>query len=252
MRYSLNLSLLFQVWELAWCMVQESERKDEALSLLFMLSYAKVGKGYPKHALTAAQMTLLAQFYEIGIIYEDDDSFPGLFFPTRAAVNLIFRSEGFGDPSDPTRAAATTAAVVASTTNTTTADNISRQPSSVYTFDRSDIKVIVESNMQVLAYVTNDLHLALLRMFVDVNLRMPNMVVGFLTREKAHSAFASGITVLQIIDFLCSHAHPKVLEGGGPPVPDHVEDMLTLWHNDFVKQSEEDKLMSSIAATQGY
>jgi hypothetical protein len=36
----------------------------------------------------------------------------------------------------------------------------------------------VETNMQVVAYCESDLHLAMLKLFVEVDVRMPNMAMG--------------------------------------------------------------------------
>jgi hypothetical protein len=40
------------------------------------------------------------------------------------------------------------------------------------------LDVIVETNMQVVAYVSSELHLAMLKLFVDISIRMPNMAMG--------------------------------------------------------------------------
>ena len=50
--------------------------QDEALSLLFMLSYCEVQRRYPCGSLTAAQQQLVLSYYYLGLIYlppEDAD-----------------------------------------------------------------------------------------------------------------------------------------------------------------------------------
>jgi hypothetical protein len=98
----------------------------------------------------------------------------------------------------------------------------------VVDFGRSSMSahfyVIVETNSQVVAYVSSDLHLAMLRLFVDITVRMPNMAMGRVTRERAKAAYRIGIRAEQIIDFLASHAHPIVSNrtDGLPVIPENV------------------------------
>jgi hypothetical protein len=39
------------------------------------------------------------------------------------------------------------------------------------------LKIIVETNNQVIAYLTNDIHFAMLQLFIDIHIKMPNMSV---------------------------------------------------------------------------
>lgn len=46
--------------------------------------------------------------------------------------------------------------------------------------------------IQVVAYTTSSLHVEMLRIFCDVRCRLPNVVVGFITRASVRRAMASG------------------------------------------------------------
>lgn len=48
------------------------------------------------------------------------------------------------------------------------------------------------SFIQVVAYTTSSLHVEMLRIFCDVRCRLPNVVVGFITRASVRRAMASG------------------------------------------------------------
>lgn len=48
---------------------------------------------------------------------------------------------------------------------------------------------------QVVAYTTSALHVEMLRIFCDVRCRLPNVVVGFITRASVRRAMASGAIV---------------------------------------------------------
>ncbi|RHY65734.1 hypothetical protein DYB38_007191, partial [Aphanomyces astaci] len=61
--------------------------------------------------------------------------------------------------------------------------------------------------------------------------RLPNLAVGFLTRESIRSALSNGISAEQIYDFLMQHAHPKML-GNSPVIPENIADQLYLWQRE--------------------
>ena len=142
------------------------------------------------------------------------------FYPTRAAINMLFKSS---------RKEGESATNVGGESN-----NVARNPDSSSAAvlrtrgNAHTLQIIVETNLQVIAYVTSDLHLAMLKLFVDLAVRMPNMAIGKITRERSKEAFRMGIRASQIIEFLLSHAHPKTSTRLSV-VPDNVCDQLLLW-----------------------
>ncbi len=83
------------------------------------------------------------------------------------------------------------------------------------------IKLLVTSNtcsasaglcdVQVYAYTSSELQVAILRLFVRAECRLPNLFVGTLTRESVTQALEFGVQADQIVSFLRQHAHPHVL-----------------------------------------
>ena len=101
--------------------------------------------------------------YNIGIVHRAGTSSTALFFPSFVAVNMIFRQAGSGQV-------------------TSLAEELS-----------SDLRIIVETNFQVCAYVQSELHLDMLKLFVDVSVRMPNMVKNY-TQHLARRNSRSSLT----------------------------------------------------------
>ena len=64
------------------------------------------------------------------------------------------------------------------------------------------LHVLVQTNFQVTAYLDNALHLAMLSLFVDIRVRLPNSVIGTISRASIKEAYRTGITAAQIINFL--------------------------------------------------
>lgn len=64
---------------------------------------------------------------------------------------------------------------------------------------------------QVYAYTTSELQVAILKLFVRAECRLPNLFVGTLTRESVTQALEFGVQADQIVSFMQQHAHPHVL-----------------------------------------
>lgn len=86
--------------------------------------------------------------------------------------------------------------------------------------------LIVETNFRVYAYTSSPLDVAILRLFSRPSVRLPNLVVGAITRESVRTALVAGITARQILAYARQHAHSSVT---GPPVPLAVAEQITLW-----------------------
>jgi transcription initiation factor TFIIH subunit 4 len=56
----------------------------------------------------------------------------------------------------------------------------------------------VETNFKVYAYTNSSLHVAMLSVFVDIVTRLPNIAIGFITRESLRSALIHGISAQQV------------------------------------------------------
>ncbi|CAM9922445.1 unnamed protein product [Choristocarpus tenellus] len=82
-----------------------------------------------------------------------------------------------------------------------------------------------------MCYTSSNLHLAMLSLFVELRARLPNAIVGAITRESMRRALAMGIGGRQVLDFLKWHSHPAVRHRS-PVVPENVADQVLLWERE--------------------
>ncbi|KAI9909940.1 hypothetical protein PsorP6_010529 [Peronosclerospora sorghi] len=71
----------------------------------------------------------------------------------------------------------------------------------------------------------------MLSVFVDIMARLPNLPIGFITRESLWSSLIHGISAQQIYDFLMKHAHPK-MRPNSPVIPENIADQIYLWERE--------------------
>jgi transcription initiation factor TFIIH subunit 4 len=147
----------------------------------------------------------------MGIVHKVESTSSALFYPSFVAVNMIFRQQN---------------------------SNLGLVHSSADE-QSMDLRIIVETNFQVCAYVQSELHLEMLKLFVEVSVRFPNMAFGTITSSKAKKAFSMGITAGQVVDFLTSHAHAQVRERLNV-IPQNVHDQLVLWEAELDRLNAED------------
>lgn len=181
-----------KVWLFLSAVISRLANQEEAISFLFVLSFCELGKPYPVSALTQLQKKLLFEFSYMGLLYLHNVK-SKFFYPTRVSIDLLLQKS------------------LATQSSSSSSSSVAPPNSLLSTPRTSAFQVIVETNNQVIAYTNNDLDLAMLGLFVEIQLRMPNMVYGKLTRDKAKAAYKVGIKASQIIDFLISHAHPIVI-----------------------------------------
>ena len=231
--YMLN-NYTAQVWEVVLTTIASSQSQEQALSLLFMLAYCKLGRGYPLEALSETQQLIIADFAQFGIVDIpgcEGRSPAGMFFPCRVAIDMIFG----GKDSTSTAGANSNQQQQhyrdIGGSSSCGDSSISISNNGTASMQQRQLSLIVETNLQVVAYMRSDIHLALLQLFVDVHVRMPNVAIGRITRDKAKQAFRSGITAAQIVEFILLHAHPCVAERW-PIIPENVTDQLVLWESE--------------------
>ncbi|KAJ0394152.1 hypothetical protein P43SY_009838 [Pythium insidiosum] len=195
-------------------------QQDDILRFLMQLSYCKTNAAYPVAALTPTQKLLLGDFTNFGLLYRHRLN-SARFYTTSLAVNLVFggrQTRSLTLSPAPSRPLAPTKQAP-----TTTEDDAAAAA------DR--LQVIVETNFKVYAYTTSTLHVAMLSVFVDIVARLPNLAVGFITRESLRSALIHGISAQQIYDFLVQHAHPR-MRARQPILPENIADQIYLWERE--------------------
>lgn len=80
----------------------------------------------------------------------------------------------------------------------------------------------------------------MLSLFLDLRTRLPNVIIGVITRESMRRALATGIKGRQVLDFLKCHAHP-VVRRRSPVVPENIADQVC--HQDPVLILEQSGLL---------
>ncbi len=89
--------------------------------------------------------------------------------------------------------------------------------------------IVLENNFRVYAYTQSLLHIRILSMFVRLEYRLPNLVVGTITRKSALKALLEyGVSAAQLLHYLRSNAHVR-MRARHPVVPDAITDQLRAW-----------------------
>lgn len=171
-------------------------KSSDILKFLFQLSYCQTNQYYAVADLTSVEQMLLNDFVDFGLLYRRKSS-SKRFFTTSLAVNLIF-----GGASGQARA------VELSTSFTQVRAGKTSQiaPGSAPEVDQgSDLTLVIETNFKIYAYTNSSLHVAMLSVFLDIVTRLPNLVVGFITRESLRSALIHGISAQHVRRGWLSH-----------------------------------------------
>ena len=92
--------------------------------------------------------------------------------------------------------------------------------------------IIVENTFKVYAYTNSKLQVGLLRLFVDIEYQLPNLIVGTISRDKVIGAVRNGISSEQVLKFLHANAHRETLSKSDP-VPFTVADQIRLWEGEL-------------------
>jgi transcription initiation factor TFIIH subunit 4 len=227
-----------QVWHFVVQYLQslESHKKHkqlarEALLLLVCLGFAQLGEAYLASGLSKDSRVMVKDLALFGLLYVRKIGKQTVFYPTRVAMELVgIKSEsGTGGASAPASMwSLSTKALNEALTNPRPQQS-------------SHLAIIVQTNFQLCAYTTSELHVSMLGLFCDVQTirRLPNIVFMTITRDSVKAAFCLGIQARQILRFLEKHAHPKCREAmmqsgtslsqGDSPVPANVIDQIWLW-----------------------
>ena len=100
--------------------------------------------------------------------------------------------------------------------------------------DTGGVSILVQTNFQVVAYTdatqaSAQLVLSTLGCFCEIKVRLPNVVVGAITRDIVKNCITQRqIRCGQILKFLETHAHPLTAKNASP-IPPNVRDQIILW-----------------------
>lgn len=234
-----------QVWHFVvqYLKSLESQEKSEqlireALTLLICLSFARVGEAYLASSLKKESRTMVKHLSLFGLLYTRKIGKATLFYPTRIAMQLIGGERTSGDSNNENT-------TLASALWSLSASTLEQALANPHPKESSHLAIIVQTNFQVCAYTTSELHVSMLGLFCDVQSirRLPNIVFLHMTRDSVKAAFHLGIQARQILRFLEKHAHPKLRELAQSnsttlgitaqcPIPSNVVDQIWLWHRE--------------------
>lgn len=226
-----------QIWEFVYERLrhlQAQNHPDDAtdvVTLLFKLAYCEYGKWYTSDNLTVEQKKLMAEFASLGIVFQEKG---GAFFPTKTAISMLYESTGLYGRA-PSKSQGDLGVGSSHGANDGGAMDMSD----------SQLKLITETTFQVTAYVESDLHFEMLQLFMEIEMRMPGMVSGRITRERTHDAFKKNITAVQILDFLHMYAH-ELCRANEHVVPSNVCDQIVLWENETKRINAESAVIYSV------
>lgn len=225
-----------QVWHFVVQYLQslESHAKKiqlarEALLLLVCLGFAQLGEAYLASSLSKDSRVMVKDLALFGLLYTRKIGKQAVFYPTRVAMELVGNQE------------AESGATAASSMWSLSSKALNAALSNPKPQNSSHLAIIVQTNFQVCAYTTSELHVSMLGLFCDVQTirRLPNLCCMQITRDSVKAAFCLGIQARQILRFLEKHAHPKVREAmlqpgtslsmSDSPVPANVSDQIWLW-----------------------
>lgn len=89
--------------------------------------------------------------------------------------------------------------------------------------------IVLETNYRLYAYTSSPIDIAVICLFTQPLVRLPNLVVGIVTRDSIRQALMAGITAEQILAYLQLKAHPALKAETTPPVPVAVAEQIVLW-----------------------
>ncbi|KAJ3317025.1 RNA polymerase II transcription factor B 52 kDa subunit [Boothiomyces sp. JEL0866] len=194
-----------QIWALLLKYLEITEQLEidlvEALNFLFQLGSLEFGQDYSIESLTTSQRTMLKDLKKLGLVYQRNSS-STRFYPTRIATSL--------------------------TSGSAMGLKLRSWKLQQSTTENPDEFIMIETNYRVYAYTNSPLQIAILSIFISMQTRFANMVVGILSRDSVREALNRGITADQIISYLSHHAHPE-MKKSKPVLPVTVVDQIKLW-----------------------
>ena len=205
------------------------EIQREALLFLISLSCCRLGDCFSSANLSKTGRVIAKDLSNFGLLYWWGRSKTGAFYPTRIALQLVGGNNGPSSTSSKNRGGGGgSGGGGVYSWSTKTLDSALAHP---HPNDSSHLAIIVQTNFQVCAYTTSDLHVNMLGLFCDLTTirRLPNVVMMSISRDSIKLAFALGIKAQQILRFLEKHAHPKLREGTASPIPQNIIDQIFLW-----------------------
>ena len=180
------------------------EQMAALLAFLFRLAFLRVGEAYALKPLPEAQQRSIMELAGAGIVFLEPTTntrTPRWFAPTHLAASL---AQGLSPETHGGEGADGGGG------------------------EGTDGDVIVETNFRVYVYTSSDLRVAIMSLFVKPLYRLPNLMVGLLTRDSVTAACTRGVSAEQIVSHLRSRSHWRARQRA-VAVPETVADQVRLW-----------------------
>lgn len=197
--------------------------RDQVLQFLFRLSFLKLGSGYPTAGLSPTQKRLLADLTAFGLVYMKHPH-AAMYYPTRLALNLSSTSGSAAQGTAAAAAAASSAVAGGSGSSSIESSRTATATSS----SSSEGYIILETTFRLYAFTTSPFHAALLGLFTRLDIRLPNLLVGTITKESVRAALKAHISSGEIIAYLEAYARAD-MRVNTPLLPENVTDQIRLW-----------------------
>ena len=241
-----------QMWNILKRYIECSkERKVDILRVILRLSFCTLGT---QCVVGETSPSLLQDLGNFGLLYYKQPGHSLYFYPTMVGVNVAFgitESDNQGEYEERMRKSREVAGAIAR------GQDISAEAITAADGGSSGMQIIVETNFRLYCYtdppngrqVSEDMalvHHELLKLFVDVHVLLPNMIVGNITRRSITRAVERGIETNRIVDFLKVHAHPECYKRSKTDfyeddvVPENVIDQIYIWGQELKRVTTQD------------
>lgn len=198
-----------QVWDIILAYIDNialnstnnnQNNKYHILQFLFRLSFLRVGYKYDTSTLSDIQHKLLIDLSSFGLVYMKSST-SRTYSPTPLALTL------------------------SNTPNIHTPSQLHQNNIQHSGF------IIVETTFKVYAFTTSPFHIKLLSLFIRLDYKLPNMIVGTITKQSIRNALKNNITSTEIVNYLDAYAHPQ-MRLQLPVLPPTVIDQIRLWEHE--------------------
>ena len=255
-----------QMWNILKRYIECSqERKVDILRTILRMSFCSLGT---QCVVGETSPSLLQDLGNFGLLYYKQAGRSFYFYPTSVGTNVAFgvdQSRQRSDHEERMRTSRIAAGVSARRNKQKMQKNGKTNGSSIHDDAEwggsnrqgeagnnsnstlsSQMMIIVETNFRVYCYTepageklaSEDMalvHNEMLKLFVDIHVLLPNLIVGNITRQSITRAVQRGIETHRIVEFLKVHAHPQCFKRSKSEffdddiVPENVVDQIFIW-----------------------
>ena len=222
-----------QVWRVVRAYMELAElgtpgTRHDTLCFLMRLGMLEIGRAYriDDKSLDGGQRATLEDMARFGLAYRPVDD-KNSYYATPLAQHLLSGANAAGSFGAGASTASAAVAEADPTAVRAASDIATQSAASGGGF------VVLETNYRLYGYTRSQLWSSILGLFMRVEILLPNLIIGTLTRESIHRAIDKGISAGEIAAFLERNAHARMLarqgEDGGPIMPDSVINQVHLW-----------------------